>query len=111
MIMNRARILAALLVCISGQILAHAQPDNRYCGPGDKPQFGTTDGPATLPQSCFYTAMSATPSPGRVIRVSAGSDLQGSINKAPCGERLGFGAGATHPGAFCFPARGCAARH
>ncbi len=111
MIMNRGRILAVLLVCISGQILSHAQPDNRYCRPGDKPQFGTTDGPATLPQSCFYTAMSATPSPGRVIRVSAGSDLQASINKARCGETLELAAGATYRGAFNFPAKGCDEGH
>ena len=88
--MTRVWILTVLLLlCVSGG--AHAQdaePDNRYCRPGNAPQFGANDGPATLPQSCFYTATVATPSPGKVIRVPAGSDLQGAINKAHCGETL-----------------------
>jgi len=42
-----------------------------------------------------------------VIRVSAGSDLQASINKAHCGETLELAAGATYQGAFNFPPRNC----
>src|SRR6266568_4730142 len=85
--------------------------DNRYCGPGDEPKFGSVDGPATLPQSCFYTASSATPSPGKVIRVSADSNLQQAIERAECGDTLELTAGATYRGEFVFPAKSCDDRH
>jgi hypothetical protein len=84
-------------------------PDNRYCGPGDKPAFGaTTDGPATLPTSCFYTALSATPSPGAVTAVSAGSDLQEAVDNAKCGDTLMLESGAVWTTKqINFPAKNC----
>ncbi|MGA2923326.1 MAG: Ig domain-containing protein [Candidatus Sulfotelmatobacter sp.] len=84
-------------------------PDNRYCGPGDQPAFGaTTDGPATLPTSCFYTALSATPSPGAVTAVSAGSDLQQAVDNAKCGDTLMLESGAVWTTKqITFPAKNC----
>ena len=43
--------------------------DNRYCNSGDQPHFGSTDGPANLPQRCIYTALSSTPSGGKKVVV------------------------------------------
>jgi hypothetical protein len=49
--------------------------ENIYCGPGDVPSFGSTDGPASLPQQCTYTAMAGTPSPGTVRMATSCSDI------------------------------------
>src|SRR6266852_2260790 len=110
--MTRAYIISVLLLCVFGYAIAQdAPPDNRYCGMGNEPQFGASDGPAALPQSCFYTAIKATPSPGRVVLVPAGSDLQSYVSKAHCGETLELASGATYNGAFNFPAKGCDDKH
>ena len=91
--------------------LASAQPDNRYCDPGNQAKFGDSDGPAALPRSCFFTASSATPSPGQKIHVGAGSDLQQAIDRARCGDTLELAAGAVFTGAFNFPAKSCDDAH
>jgi Putative Ig domain len=80
--------------------------DNRYCNPGDVPSFGTADGLAATPTSCFHTAESSTPSTGAVIQVAAGSNLQTVINNASCGDTLVLQAGRTYPG-FTLPAKNC----
>ena len=49
--------------------------DNRYCSSGDQPHFGSTDGPANLPQRCIYTALSSTPSGGNKVVVPAGRNV------------------------------------
>jgi hypothetical protein len=84
-------------------------PDNRYCGPGNVANFGAaTDGPASLPTQCFYTAISSTPSPGAVINVPAGADLQTAVNNASCGETLLLQAGGVWTtGQIMFPAKAC----
>ena len=87
-------------------------PDNRYCKPGDVANFGaSSDTVATLPTSCFYTAMSATPSPGTVIAVSAGGSLQGALNSANCGDIITLQAGAVFSGTFTLPAKSCDDQH
>jgi len=89
-------------------------PDNRYCEPNNIPNFGATDGPATLPTSCFYTALSATPSPGAVIPVAANGNLQAAINQAQCGDTITLQAGASFlssPAGFVLPARNCDDNH
>ena len=96
-----------LLPCM----LASAQPDNRYCDPGNHAKFGDSDGPAALPRSCFFTASSATPSPGQKINVRTGSDLQQAIDRAQCGETLELAAGAAFEGSLNFPAKGCDDTH
>jgi len=70
--------------------------DNRYCKPNDIPMFGALkDGWATLPTSCFYTALSVTPSPGVAIPVTTSDELQTAIYGAQCGDTISLQAGAT----------------
>ncbi len=84
--------------------------DNRYCDPGDVPNFGSSDGPAAVPTGCFHTAVSATPSSGAVVQVSPGSSLQIAINNAHCGDTLVLQGGQTYSG-FTLPAKNCDASH
>ena len=89
-------------------------PDNRYCQAGNIPNFGGNDGPATLPTACFYTALSATPSPGSVIAVGAGGNLQSAIDTAQCGDTIKLQAGASFlssPAGFVLPALNCDDNH
>ena len=88
-----------------------AGPDNRYCGSGDVPNFGSTDGPANLPQRCINTALASTPSPGKQIQVSAGGNLNAALNSASCGDVILVQAGATFLGPITLPARGCDRDH
>src|SRR5207237_8284041 len=72
--------------------------DNRYCNLGNFTNFAgmKTDSSANLPTACFFTARSATPSPGSVITVPAGAKLQSYIDSAVCGETLMLAAGGTY---------------
>ena len=89
-----------------------AGADNRYCDPGNVPSFGaSSDTVATLPTACFYTALSATPSPGNVIQVPAGASLQNAINSAACGDTITLQAGATFSGTFTLPGKSCDNQH
>src|SRR2546425_12743047 len=91
---------------------AAAQADNRYCGVGDAPKFGATqDGPAQLPKSCVYTAVSGTPSPGQIHQVLAGQSLQTALNNAQCGATIALQASATLSGSFTLPAKACDDQH
>ncbi|MGA8271643.1 MAG: putative Ig domain-containing protein [Candidatus Sulfotelmatobacter sp.] len=95
---------------VSTPVASTSGPDNRYCAAGNTPDFGaTSDGPAALPTACFYTALSATPSPGAVTAVAAGSDLQDVIDDAKCGDTLMLQAGAvwTVTQQIGFPDKGC----
>jgi len=98
----------------SNTSVANTGPDNRYCQPNDIPTFGATDGPATLPTSCFYTALSATPSPGTVISVAANGNLQAALYQAHCGDTITLQAGASFlssPAGFVLPANACDNNH
>lgn len=107
-----SRLVVLFVACgLAPCALASSSPDNRYCGPGNQPKFGAYDGPAALPQSCFFTALSATPSPGQKIQVSSGSNLQHAIDQAKCGDTLELAAGAEFRGEFHFPAKGCDDAH
>ncbi len=90
--------LASLLLVGSAlPALAAAPPtsENAYCGKGNVAQFGDKDGIAELPKACYYTALDGTPSPGKSIRVGAGSDLTAAIEHAKCGDTLLLPAGAS----------------
>jgi Bacterial Ig domain/Putative peptidoglycan binding domain/Abnormal spindle-like microcephaly-assoc'd, ASPM-SPD-2-Hydin len=90
---------------------APSGPDNKYCLPGNIPEFGTSDGPAQLPENCFYTALSATPSPGSVVSVPVSSTrpaIQTIVNNLQCGQTLQFQAGASYDVSnLTFPAKNC----
>jgi len=86
-------------------------PDNRYC-----PQTGTWtggqyDGPAHLPEDCFNTAESNTPSPGTTINVSASADLNSIYATAQCGDTLLLAHGGSWTGPFSFAAKNCDDQH
>ncbi|MBV9183183.1 MAG: hypothetical protein JO356_17915, partial [Acidobacteria bacterium] len=89
---------------------AGGSADNTYCGAGDVANFGSNDGPAQLPQTCFYTATSATPSPGQVTFVPSGSNLQSVLSAANCGDVIQLQAGGTFS-ALQVPAKGCDDNH
>lgn len=69
------------------------------------------DGPAQLPVATVSTAMSGTPTPGSIIAVNAGGDLQAALNNARCGDKIELQAGATFTGRFTLPAKGCDINH
>jgi hypothetical protein len=83
---------------------AVSQADNSYCGPGDTPNFGgAQDGPAQLPTACIYSALSGTPSPGNVVQLAAGANLQAALNAAQCGDTITLQAGTTFTGSYTLP--------
>ena len=96
--------------------------DNRYCNAGNVVNFAgaTTDGPAVLPQSCYFTLRSATPSPGATCAAHTASDLYDVLNATlncsdgkplACGDTIQLDAGSSYATtgntAFKFPALGC----
>ena len=91
------RLVSVFLVCSALPALAAAPPtsENAYCGKGNVAQFGDKDGIAELPKTCYYTGLDGTPSPGKSIRVGAGSDLAAAIENAKCGDTLLLPAGAS----------------
>jgi hypothetical protein len=90
-------LASVLLVGSALPAVAGAPPtgENAYCGKGNVAQFGGKDGIAELPKSCYYTALDGTPSPGKSIRVGAGSDLAAAIEHAKCGDTLLLPAGGS----------------
>ena len=85
--------------------------DNRYCGSGDQAHFGSSDGPANLPERCVYTALSSTPSAGKKRLVPAGGDVNGALERASCGDVILLQAGATFKGPVTLPGKNCDAQH
>ena len=59
----------------------------------------------------MQSALADTPSPGKVLTVRAGDDLQAAINSAECGDRIELEAGATFAGNFRFPQKPCDDAH
>jgi len=102
----------ALVVGSTLPALAGAPPssENAYCGKGNVAQFGTKDGVAELPQSCYYTGVDGTPSPGKQIRVAAKSDLAAAIEGATCGDTLLLPAGASFD-VTLLPSKKCDDQH
>ena len=72
---------------------------------------GNLDGPAELPRVTVSSAMSDSPTPGTVIPVNAGADLQAALNSAHCGDTVELQAGATFNGVFYLPAKSCDDAH
>lgn len=84
---------------------------NAYCTTGGLWIGPTTDGPAALPTACINTALSNTPSPGSVINVASGGNLQSALNSSTCGQIIKLAVGATFTGTFTIPAKSCDAGH
>lgn len=105
--------IAFLTIILCAGLAAAAGPptgENAYCGKGDVAHFGDKDGPAALPQACFYTGLDGTPSPGKQIHVGAKDDLAGAVKDAKCGDTLLLPAGASYE-VRELPAKKCDDRH
>lgn len=72
---------------------------------------GTFDGPAELPRVYVQSALSSTPSPGKVWNVSSGGSVQQAINSAACGDTVSLQAGATFTLPITLVAKNCDAQH
>jgi hypothetical protein len=107
----RALLLTVCLLCIGMAAQASVGADNLYCRPGNVAAFGTNDGPAALPKACFHTALTATPSPGKEIKVPAAGGLQKAIEVARCGDTLVLAADGDYSAGFEFPDKGCDDAH
>jgi hypothetical protein len=70
-------------------------------------QGGGYDGPAQLPRVYLQTTVADTPSPGKIVTVNAGGDLQTALNNASCGDTIELPAGATFRGEYKLPAKVC----
>jgi hypothetical protein len=105
-------VLLALFSFAATSARAAAPPtgENVYCGQGDVPRFGDKDGPAALPQACYYTGLDGTPSPGKQIHVGASNNLADAVRDAKCGDTLLLPAGATYE-VRDLPAKKCDDQH
>ena len=105
--------MSVVILVGSGLMFGSAAPptgENAYCGKGDVAQFGSKDGPAELPRTCYYTGMDGTPSPGKQIRVSAKADLTSALDEAKCGDTLLLPAGVSFA-VRELPSKNCDERH
>jgi hypothetical protein len=88
---------------------------NTYCNAGNVPQFGSNDGPAALPQTCYYTALEATPSLGTVRRVTDVASWNSAWAAAVCGDIIQIPAGtaitAIASAGLSIPTKTCDANH
>jgi hypothetical protein len=86
-----------------GSLGSNTTSSNLYCGLGNVPKFGTSDGPAAMPQACYYTPRSATPSPNGVKwTVSTATGLTSALAGAACGDIIQITAGSTISGNFTY---------
>jgi hypothetical protein len=101
-------LVPAFLIAFAFPAFAARPPigENAYCGKGNIAQFGTKDGTAELPKSCYYTGIDGTPSPGKQIRINGKSDLATAIADSKCGDTLLLAAGSTFE-ATVLPAKKC----
>ena len=76
--------------------------------PAQSPHF---DGPAELPRILLKSSLTDTPSPGRVVIVKDGDNLQRAIDAADCGDTLKLQAGAVYQGAILIPDKHCDDAH
>ena len=80
-------------------------------------QGGTTversgfDGPAELPRVHVKSSLSDTPSPGHVVQVKEGGNLQEALNRSSCGDTIRLQEGATFQGLLRLPAKHCDDAH
>lgn len=66
------------------------------------------DGPARLPEACYYTAIDATPSTGAVLR---GTDPNALYAQAKCGDTILLEAGKSITQNPVWPRKGCDDHH
>src|ERR1700682_6838813 len=71
----------------------------------------TFDGPAELPRVTVASAMTDTPSPGAIVAVNAGDNLQTALDNAHCGDIIELQAGAVYTGQVILGAVNCDSGH
>jgi len=69
------------------------------------------DGPAELPRVTVASSLANTPSPGSIVTVAAGGNLQAALDNARCGDTIELQAGAVFTGRFTLSARSCDSAH
>ena len=69
------------------------------------------DGPAELPRVTVASSLANTPSPGSIVTVAAGGNLQAALDNARCGDTIELKAGATFTGRFTLNAKACDSTH
>jgi hypothetical protein len=89
-----------------------ASGSNAYCTPSGTWIGPATDGPASLPTICYYTAVSGTPSPGTVRGpVSTVTAFNSAYSAAACGDTIQIAAGASLTGPVTLTGKGCDDQH
>src|SRR5258705_1139037 len=68
---------------------------------------GNFDGPAELPRITVASSMADTPTPGSIIAVHSGGNLQTALDNAFCGDTIELQAGAVFKGNFFLRAQNC----
>jgi hypothetical protein len=71
--------------------------------PPVNPGGSSGTGEPELPREFLDTRMSSTPSTGRILRVTAGGDLQAALDTAKLGDQVVLAAGAIFTGNFVLP--------
>lgn len=85
---------------------------NAYCTPAGTWIGPTTDGPASLPTACYYTALSGTPSPGTVRGpVNTVAAFNSAYAAAVCGDLIQITAGSSFTGPVTLTGKGCDDQH
>lgn len=84
--------------------------DNTYCTTSGTWIGPTTDSFAALPTSCYYTALTGTPSPGATHTTTA-ANLLATYNAAACGDIIVVTAGTSNTGQITLPGKGCDDQH
>lgn len=106
------------LLFLAGVAAAQTSGENAYCAIGDKWTGPSSDGPAAMPQTCIYTGLDGTPSPGKVTVVQPGpnpgngngSVVTQALEAANCGDTIELVAGQSYL-PFVLPAKNCDAAH
>ncbi len=101
---HRSASLVLVVLMMSTCLFARVHPAPNNFSVADTVGY---DGPAQLPTVTVGSSMAETPTPGNVISVNAGGDLQAALNSAQCGNTIQLQAGATFTGTFRFPALNC----
>jgi hypothetical protein len=105
-------ITATTSLTVSFAELPVRRSENGYCGADGRWTGPRYDGFAELPEACFYTALKSSLSPGNVVSLSPGGDLQAALIAAHCGDTIVLQAGVSFSlNSSALPAVGCDDQH
>jgi len=108
---DEAGTAASAHVTVVASNVVVSDPDDLYCGIGDVPIGAAADGPANMPLKCVNSSLANTPSPGAMITLPAGGNLQTAYNGLLCGQTLSLAHGATWNGPIQFTPKDCDDQH